>query len=226
MIKSLILLTTLIIVTGCAGVFPGRTFIDEMDRESEGLWTPGQDFALVAGDSGHAYRPKEEINRRTPASAFEQERMKTDRSIEMELKRKVSQLDEMAYAQFERDKRVLESPSEQIYYLDLSPRERAEYVALKQGAPASSNDRPYAYLGNYRADDRLSLRSYFESRYEEKALRLGMTKQEVVGHWGEPQSIDFAGDPRLQNERWSFYEKGKVHQVFFESGQVQGWAID
>jgi len=225
--KLLILLSTLNLLTSCAGMFPGRSFIDEMDRESDGLWVPGEDFPVTAGDSGEAFRPMDEIARRTPASAYELERMQADRSIQQELKRKVNALDEMQYAQFVRDRDALQSPSEQIYYLDLTPRERVQYVALKRGNPNQTNtDRPYAYLGNYRADNDQTLRTYFMSRYEDKALNLGMSKQEVMDVWGEPQNVDFAGDPRLQNERWSFYEKGKVHQVFFESGKVQGWAID
>lgn len=87
------------------------------------------------------------------------------------------------------------------------------------------DEQPYAYLGNYRGKDDFSLRSYFNSRYEERALHLGMTKGDVVSSWGQPQGVDFAGDPRMQNERWSFYSQGRVHYVYFEGGRVQGWNL-
>lgn len=225
MVKLSFLLITSILFTSCAGIIPGRTFIDEMERDSDGMWVPGQDFALTAGDHGEAYRPNEEIRSRTPASQYERQQALQDRSVEMELKQKVNALDEMAYAQFQRDRRFLATTSEQIYYLDLTPSERASYVALKQGGAQATGDQPYAYLGNYRTKDDFSLRSYFNSRYEERALHLGMTKGDVVSSWGEPQGVDFAGDPRMQNERWSFYSQGKTHYVYFEGGRVQGWNL-
>lgn len=226
MFKILILLVLPVFLVSCAGLFPGRSFIDEMDRGPEETWIPGEDFQMVAGDEGTAFRGSDEIARRTPASRYEKKRTDAERSIDSELKRKISTLDEMTYAQFQRDKRVLANASEQIYYLGLTLREKAEYVRLKQSGGEANTTKPYSYLSNYRAEDNLSLKSFYQSRYEEKALQMGMNKQDVVANWGEPQNVDFAGDPRMQNERWSFREKGKVHRVYFESGVVQGWALD
>ena len=57
-------------------------------------------------------------------------------------------------------------------------------------------------------------------------LLLGMDKKTVMKKWGRPTRIDVAGNPTNENERWSFYYNGKVRQVYFEKGVVNGWVID
>ncbi len=203
-----------------------RTFVDEMDRESDGIWVAGRDFQTVAGDSGEVYRSREEIRNRTPASHYEKTQTDLEKSIEIELNRKISALDENTYLKYQRDKSVLSTPSEKIYYLGLSEREKLEYVRLKNAGGIDQSIKPYAFLSNYNAEDTLSLKAFYQSRFEERAIQLGMNKQDVVQNWGEPHNVDYAGDPRLQNERWSFREKGKVHRVYFEGGLVQGWIVD
>lgn len=232
MYRLLILFVLSLNLGGCAGMFPGRTFIDEMDRETDGMWVPGEDFAMTAGDSGQSYRATEEIASRTPASKFEAEQREFDRNLGYELNNKIDNLDEATYQQFQRDRSHLTSVSEQIYYLNLSPSERANYIGLKRTnrnrAPATTGTGSYAYLSNYKGDDgqRAPLNTYYQSRYEEQALLLGMTKQDVVTRWGQPQNVEVAGHPSMQNERWSFAEQGKLHYVFFEAGRVQGWQLD
>lgn len=54
----------------------------------------------------------------------------------------------------------------------------------------------------------------------------GMGKSDVIRAWGKPARVEIAGHPSYENERWSFYEGGEVKQVYFESGRVQGWALD
>lgn len=54
----------------------------------------------------------------------------------------------------------------------------------------------------------------------------GMGKNDVIRVWGKPGRVEIAGHPSYENERWSFFEGGEVKQVYFESGRVQGWALD
>ncbi len=204
----------------------GRSFLDEMDRESDGVWVAGRDFQTVAGDSGQVYRSSDEIRSRTPASQYEKAQTDLEKSIDAELRTKISALDEETYLKYQRDRSVLSTDSEKIYYLGLSEREKTEYVRLKNAGGTDKTVQPYAYLSNYKAVDNLSLKTFYQSRFEERAIQLGMNKQDVVQTWGEPQNVDYAGDPRMQNERWSFREKGKVHKVFFAGGLVQGWIVD
>ena len=57
--------------------------------------------------------------------------------------------------------------------------------------------------------------SYFESRAVRVSdIHHGMTKLQVQDLWGSPTRVDVAGNPTNENERWSFYESGKVKQSF------------
>ena len=69
--------------------------------------------------------------------------------------------------------------------------------------------------------------SFFESRaVKVNDISMGMSKDNIIGRWGQPSRVDIAGNPINQNERWSYYESGKVRQVFFEAGKVEGWSIE
>ena len=41
-------------LNGCADLLTHRSFIDEMDRETDPLFIPGEDFHVLSGDSGEA----------------------------------------------------------------------------------------------------------------------------------------------------------------------------
>ena len=52
-----------------------------------------------------------------------------------------------------------------------------------------------------------------------------MSKVQVIDMWGRPARIEVAGNPSNENEKWAFYENGRVKFVYFEGGTVQGWQI-
>ena len=98
------------------------------DSPSEDIFVPGEDFAYVPGDAGVPYRSKEEIAMRTPASEYESKRSAENSSLYRELsyrERRLSVREREMY-NFVRDQ--LETPSEKIYYLSLTPTERREYL--------------------------------------------------------------------------------------------------
>ena len=109
-----------------------------------------------------------------------------------------------------------EGPSEKIYYLSLSPSERREYLDVKR-----IDYGPRSY-GSYRSPSRglASLAPIYR-----ETLQLGMTKDQVVSTWGRPARVEVAGNPRNENERWAFYDNGRVKYVYFEGGAVQGWNV-
>ena len=76
--KIIYLSGILLLSQSCAMLFQHRSFQAEMDRESDGLWIPGKDFEISAGDAGEIYRDRNEILRRTPASAYEAKQMKEE----------------------------------------------------------------------------------------------------------------------------------------------------
>lgn len=201
-------------LVGCAHMLENRSFIDQMDNQQEDIFVPGEDFAYVPGDSGVPYRSKEEIAMRTPASEYESKRSAENSSLYRELsyrERRLSVREREMY-NFVRDQ--LETPSEKIYYLSLSPTERREYL--------DSRKVDYPQVGYRRGGARglASLQPVYRN-----SLELGMTKDDVVNVWGRPARVEVAGNPTHENERWAFYENGSIKYVYFEGGAVQGWNI-
>ena len=54
LIKSILTMNLLFTLTGCAGMLANRSFIDEMDRDTDSFWVAGEDFNVTAGDNGRA----------------------------------------------------------------------------------------------------------------------------------------------------------------------------
>ena len=257
-LKALISLGPLIfglLLSSCSGI-PHRTFIDEMERDDDRVWVPGQHFAIVPGDTGRAYRTSEEIASRTPASsARSRELSRYERSLHAELNRRVNRLDEREYEQYRIHRQYLTNQAEELYYLELSSRERFEYIRLKGHNPSITHNERNEYfhsqstqgrIGQGRQDLRTPASvassgpdrgpsearssmglSLHEIRSNQRApLSMGMSKDEVMRRWGQPMRIEHAGNPRLENERWLYRVAGQDRQVYFASGRVDGWIID
>ena len=62
-------------------------------------------------------------------------------------------------------------------------------------------------------------------------ITLGMSKSAVRDSWGEPESVEVAGNPIYGNERWHYTEQlpstegytTENRLVYFEGGRVAGW---
>jgi len=215
-LKIILTLFTSFYFSGCAGLLENRTFVDEMDHQTDPLFVAGQDFEHVSGDEGVPYRSREEVTMRTPASAMESYQRDEVESIYRELafrERKLNPRDRELYNEVQT---YLETPSEKIYFLSLSPYEREEYLKARRidigplGASRSYNG----------SRSMASLAPVYN-----QALNLGMSKDDVLRKWGRPARVEVAGNPAHQNERWSFFENGQVRQIYFEGGAVQGWNI-
>ena len=203
---------TLILMTSCSGMLPDRSFIEEMNRESDPFFVAGKDFPVMSGDTGSAYRSREEINKRTPASARSGQKMKEENSIRMELEQKEADIPEENVAQYTKDKKYLPTDSDKLYYLSLSLKERPDYINIKKQDSLEDQCKGQDFVQKH------SIHS--------TELYLGMAKSQVIQAWGKPSRVEFAGNPKNQNERWSFSEDGSVKQIYFENGKVQGWALD
>lgn len=204
--------TSLVMLTSCSGFLPDRSYIEEMNRESDPYLVPGKDFPVTSGDSGNAYRSQDEIKKRTPASARGAQKTKEEESLKLELAQKEADIPEELLGEYAKDKKYLPSDSDKLYYLSLSASERPGYInSKKQDMQAD--------LG--KSQDFIQKHSIHSSD-----LYLGMEKSQVVELWGKPSRVEIAGNPKNQNERWSFLEDGSLKQIYFENGKVQGWALD
>jgi len=212
LMKWTFLVMSSLFLTSCSGFLPDRSFIEEMNRESDPYLVAGRDFKVVSGDSGEAYRSKEEIQKRTPSSERSREKMKEEESIRVELEQKEADIPEEYLEQYAKDKKYLPSDSDKLYYLSLSLNERANYISTKKADWQEDQGKGQDFI------QKRSIHS--------KDLYLGMSKSQVMQAWGKPSRVDIAGNPRNQNERWVFFEDGSAKQIFFEYGRVGGWALD
>lgn len=202
----------LILNTGCSGFLPDRSFIEEMNRESDPVLQAGKDFPVVSGDTGEAYRSREEVQKRTPSSERNRKQIREQASIKQELDQKEADIPEEFVGQYTKDKKYLPTDSDKLYYLSLSMPERGSYINVKR---------------QDMQDDQGKGQDFIQKRSIHNAeLYLGMGKSQVIQVWGKPSRVEIAGNPKNQNERWSFVEDGNVKQIYFESGKVQGWALD
>lgn len=206
------LLTIGIFASACSSFLPDRSFIEEMNRESDPYLQAGRDFPVVSGDNGEAYRSREEIKKRTPSSERSRKQNLESDSIKQELQEKEANIPEELLEQYSKDKKYLPSDSDKLYYLSLASSDRSNYIKIKSEDMAAD----------------LGKNQDFVQKHSIHAgeVYLGMAKTEVLQLWGKPNRVEIAGNPKHQNERWSFIEDGNVKQIYFESGKVQGWALD
>lgn len=197
-------------LSSCSLLFSNRRFIEEMEGE-DGYFVAGEDFKVVPGDIAGAGRSRSDIMDRTPSSASEKRNYIHISGLERELKSLEQRQSTEQFVQYEKYKDHFPSTSERIYFLGLrTMEERQEYL--------------YS-LGLVR-DTFVANRQEVEVAIRTREVVLGMSKNEVVSSLGHPNRVDVAGNPRYENERWSYYSRGVLKQIYFESGRVQGWSMD
>ena len=210
--QSFLLVSVVSVTSSCSLMLPDRSFLEEMERDNDTVYTPGKDFPVVSGDTGETRRSREEIQKRTPSSAREARLNKENTSISEELKEKEAALKQPELERYSQDEKFLQTDSDKLYYLSLSIVDRETYIESKKTDLKEELDQKRNMV------QRHSIHS--------SELFLGMAKDEVIQTWGKPARVEIAGNPSNQNERWSFVEDGNVRQVYFEGGKVQGWALD
>lgn len=210
--KALLLASIVVTASSCSLMLPDRSFINEMENSDDAISVPGVDFPVVSGDTGQVRRSPEQLRARTPASERSKRLRSESDSLVVELNEKESRLEEGEMDAYSRDKKFLQTDSDKLYYLSLSPYDRETYISTKKSD----------------LKDDLNQKRNMVSRHSihSSELFLGMEKADVLEVWGKPARVEIAGNPSNQNERWSFVEDGSVKQVYFEGGKVHGWALD
>ena len=209
--NSFFVFIVFLLSTGCASWVHQRTFLKEMDEMKDGFFVPRKDFEVVSGDSGSQFRSKREIARRTPLTHKKRRKRDLKNHLSRELDYKESRLSKGESRRYRNNRELFDSDSERIYYLNLPMEERLGYLSRKQGDLRRLNFKDTGY-------------SNLERRaIKKRQLFVGMTKGAVRRSWGTPEKVEYAGNPQMQNEKWTFYHGRSRKNVFFESGTVQGW---
>ncbi len=183
-----------------------RTFISEMENDTDGFFVAERDFNVTAGDNGQAYRTLSEIRDRTPASKMEQEKYLSDAYLEEELTDLEAKLSYNEITQYQAYKDKLATTSEKIYFLKLRNYQAKDEYLVGKGLKKEETD-DFSVSSAVNVGD----------------IIVGMDKSSVIKSWGRPNRVDIAGDPSYQNERWAFYRNGRLKYIFFERGVVNGW---
>ncbi len=212
LLKLSLCISIVTLTSGCALMLPDRTFMEQMERESDPFYSPGKDFPIVGGDDGERHISREEMMARTPASKRSSTLTRESASLREELAEKEGDLSEYERAEYTANQRYLLTDSDKLYYLSLDSYERDSYIKTLKA--------------DYREEMELRSNIVAKRSVHASELFLGMDKSEVMEAWGKPAKVEIAGNPSNQNERWSFREDGSLKQVYFEGGKVQGWALD
>ena len=208
-----------IAISGCS-FFSHQQFFDKMERKEQ-FWVAEDDFPLVRGDVGVSYQTREEILSRTPSALPEDREARQRASLTRELVAREAQLSPYEFNRYMQIKDDLETVSEKIYYLRLSPGNRERYLALR----LPQDRRPSSSLAMNRRGEPSSFRSIFLPVSSSREITVNMSKEEVVNRWGRPSFIEVAGDPARENERWIFVHSEGRKAIYFEKGMVQGWTL-
>ncbi|WPU64778.1 hypothetical protein [Peredibacter starrii] len=203
--RSLIL--SLFLLTSCADLYTGRSYLTEMESDDSRFFNPRDDFPVVGGDSGRFWNTEEETRARTPASLGDIAEENRKRSLRQELRElESSQSEDELYQKYQHK---FGTVSERIYFLELPPRERRDYLASR----------------GFLEEEKVEMTSERERAFAVRGqdILLGMSKNEVVESWGKPLRIEIAGNPTYENERWLYRVKNGQKFIYFEGGQVQGW---
>ncbi|MFZ8932603.1 MAG: hypothetical protein ACO20H_10630 [Bacteriovoracaceae bacterium] len=200
------------IFTSCAELFYTRRHLEEMEHETDGFFVAGRDFPQVPGDTGKGYRSKADIRKRTPSSDYESALGRRKNSIKSELSNKEEKLSLEEYRRYKENEDYFQNESEKIYYLGLPLADRLHYLTSKRRVIVNPS---------------VADQTYYDTKNDfNRSVFVGMNKNSVIQSWGRPERVEVAGDPQHENERWTFYDRGRVQLIFFEKGRVQGWSVE
>jgi hypothetical protein len=89
-------------------------------------------------------------------------------------------------------------------------------------APANYSDQQDAnFSGSFESFE--SKLSQYQPRISQIQLYQGMTKPQVINAMGHPDFQEYAGNPRLENEKWTYQSEGQRRELYFEGGRLDGW---
>lgn len=206
--KNLTLLTLMMTTASCSQFLTHRDYLTEMEHDDSTFFKPREDFQVVSGDEGKAWETNTERRERTPASESDLQEDLGRRSLKQELRNLEGKLSENSLEFYEQYKHRLVTTSERIYFLKLTIREKKDYLA----------SRGLLKKENQQVDSREQMYSQRQSQ-----VITGMTKSAVMNNLGQPRSVEVAGNPSFENERWLYSVNGATRYIYFEAGRVQGW---
>lgn len=208
-LRSIPLFLLLTLPIGCAQFHTGRSYLSEMEHDDTRFFEPRNDFPVIAGDTGRDWSTEKEMRARTPASQEDLADNLHTRTLSRELRALEQSQSEESLEFYDKHKHQLGTTSEKIYFLNLPPYERRDYLMTR------------GFIEEPKVE-KFSLRQRSIAMKKQDIL-MGMTKNDVMESWGKPVRVEIAGNPRNENERWLYNLNGASKYIYFEAGQVGGW---
>ncbi len=116
-------------LVSCSGL--DRSYLRQMSFE-DGIFIPRIDYPIVSGDD-YSFRSKQEIIARTPSSQYDERLRRYENSLSIELRDLESELGDGEREEYQDSHVFFRSISDKIYFLNLSNKERGEYLDIVRG---------------------------------------------------------------------------------------------
>ncbi len=107
---------------------------------------------------------------------------------------------------------------------------------ISDSGPSAANRDPATVREDFeefekmRAEQRNRQELVIRQAQAQRDIVLGMSADDVRSVWGDPRSVETAGDSGSGNEKWTYYEglsapwsMSSTRTIFFENGKVVGW---
>ena len=201
-----------------------------MENEDYSFFNPREDFPVVGGDNGRDWISESQRIQRTPAADVIMAEERSARALKSELRELESLQSDEDLEFYDKHKDRFSSASEKIYFLNLPPEERKDYL-VDRGFLSSQSAKYRSHILNqgakvstlYSGDNDYSAEYSDPFVLRRNDVMLGMNKGDVLESIGKPVRVEIAGNPRNENERWLYETNGASRYIYFESGEVHGW---
>ena len=201
-----------------------------MENEDYSFFNPREDFPVVGGDNGRDWISEGQRIQRTPAADVIMAEERSARALKSELRELESLQSDEDLEFYDKHKDKFSSASEKIYFLNLPPDERKDYL-VDRGflLPYPAKHRSHILNKVAQVSPVDTVDNDYPSEYSDpfvlrrNDVMLGMNKGDVLESIGKPVRVEIAGNPRNENERWLYEMNGASRYIYFESGEVHGW---
>lgn len=214
------MLLSLVITVSCGPISMDRRFIDQMGEDQDegfSLFAPGKAFDTVGGDPYVEEYTKNDMLKRTPASDVDYPEWTQERRLKAELQSKLNSMRPAEREEFYRKEQMFQNDSQKLYYLSLGRYEQRTY---------NQNLKQFEKQKKHEVRNPASVFHYSPRAQAHREIEIGMDMKSVIEKWGNPHRVDTAGNPKLGNERWTFFENGTRKYVYFSKGAVEGWSLE
>lgn len=129
--------------------------------------------------------------------------------------------------------RGLDSQKERTQYSKIIPWLKSDEEKLEFLSIPSIEGRQ-AWINKNRIWSRAQNLKDYTNVMEAQDIAMGMPSDYVKRSWGEPDNIEFSGNPIYKNEKWRYLKQISTPQgyrqekryVYFEGGRVVGWETE